>query len=345
MAANSGVKIFRDILRDSPCRMAYMMSQSKNFTQQYSKNHHLGKSIPLERPGTARPKTAPIAASSLAHAITAHNLMPETVMKQAERPTTSVRTVKPSINLICTGTRKPDGKPSRRPEAPPRQRPRRPANQSSRKTPPASNSKQDIRKRPHQQSSKLESPNTNRDSPKRPCKICISGEDCSVPEQWQDLLNEYSTSTSSPSSDGFRHLIGEIEAIRSELVAREDMKNISLQDSLELINEIQQRINSVFLSNGTSEGSFLNRLEPFQTATLGVEKRSTIKARKSVRSLHFEGGRIIEEDYTKGSRQPDGGRAVVRKAKTKQIEKKFDEGPLRCLLPLNEGEISETPIA
>lgn len=119
------------------------------------------------------------------------------------------------------------------------------------------------------------------------------------------------------------------------------MKNISLQESLELINEIQQRINSVSLSaeGGTTAttGSYLTRLEPAQTATVvGTGKRSIIKAKKSVRSLRFEGGRIIEQDYNKGNRrsQQDGEKVVIRKAKTKQIEKKFDEGPLRCLLPL-----------
>ncbi|KXJ69162.1 hypothetical protein RP20_CCG028482 [Aedes albopictus] len=339
MAANSGVKIFRDIIRDSPCRMVY-----KNFTQQYSKNHNLGKAISLERPGTsARPKTAPIAVSPLAHAITAHNLMPEVVVKPAvpERPVTSVRTIKPSLGLLCTGHEKSDGKsPRRRPEAPNRQRPpRRPA-EPSRKTPPASNSKQDIRKRPHQRK-QLESPDANRDSSKRPCKICISDEDCAaVPEQWQDMINAQSSDASASAADaGFRHLIGEIGAIRSELVSREDMKNISLQESLELINEIQQRINSVSLSaeGATSaSGSYLTRLEPAQTSTVGSGKRSIIKAKKSVRSLRFEGGRIIEQDYNKGNRrQLDGEKvAVIRKVKTKHIEKKFDEGPLRCLLPL-----------
>ncbi|XP_062558849.1 uncharacterized protein LOC134223686 [Armigeres subalbatus] len=341
MAANSGVKIFRDFLRDSPCRMAYLMSQPKNFT---SKSQHLAKVITFERPGTARPKTAPMAASPLAHAITAHNIIEETPKTPQKRPTTSGRILKPSLNstgndLSCAGSRKPDGKSPRHPPVAPRQRPRRPSD-PPRKTPSASSNKDDIRKRPHQQKKQLGSPHPGRDSPKKPCKICISGEDCAVAEQWQDLLlNAHSLSSNSKSSDGFRHLIEEIERIRSELVAREEVKNIGLEESIELINEIQHRINSLSPTRPSGD-SYLNRLAPFQTAMRDSEKRATIKAKKSVRSLRFEGGRILEQDYSKLSRQrADGATETVRKGKTRQIEKKFDEGPLRCLLPFVNGSL------
>ncbi|XP_065079167.1 uncharacterized protein LOC135702095 [Ochlerotatus camptorhynchus] len=331
MAANSGVKIFRDFLRDSPCRMAYMMTQQKNFTQQYAKNHHLGKSAAQERPNASRPKTAPIPPpSNLAQAITNHNLMPESVVTP-KRPRTSARLIKPNLELMSTdglltttSRRPPPQKPIRRPEVP------RPSEQIRKR--PSGSSVEDVRKRQQQQQKQSSSSkHHDREAPKRPCKICI-GEDCFVPEQqqWQDLLN-VTPSSSSSKSNGFRHLIGEIERIRSELTSRDGMKHIGLQQSLELINEIKQRFDSVRAASGGA--SYLNRLGPFQTA----DRR--IKPRKSVRSLRFEGGRIVEKDYTKVHHR--GGEEVLKakKSKLKQVEKKFDEGPLRMLLPFMRGSL------
>lgn len=309
------------------------MTQQKNFTQQYVKNHHLRRSAPpQERPTASRPQTAPTPLpSNLAQAITSHNLMPESVVAP-KRPRTSARLVKPNLELmstdglLTTASRRPTQKPVRRPEVP-QPRPRRPLEQIRRR--PTGSSVEDIRKRKQQQQKQTSSSKQHdRDSPKRPCKICINGEcfDATQQEPWQDTLN-VTPSSSSAKSNGFRHLIGEIERIRSELTSRDDMKHIGLQQSLELMNEIQQRFDSVRAASGGA--SYLSRLEPFQTADRKIQPR------KSVRSLRFEGGRIVEKDYAKVNPQV----LKVKKSKLKQVEKKFAEGPLRMMLPFMRGSL------
>ncbi|XP_055645263.1 uncharacterized protein LOC129781715 [Toxorhynchites rutilus septentrionalis] len=232
MAANTGVKIFRDFLRESPCRMAYAMTHRQNYAKQYSKNHSLRKIS--SKSHQARPKTAPMMVSNLAQAITTNKLME---VSSRKRPTTTISGKKPV--------------PRRQENEP--QRTRAPC-EEIRKIPSGPSSSDDVRRK-QQPPQKLKPKHPAAKSSSRPCKICKSPDDCPIPEQWQKIfkINERNP----PSSDGFRHLIDEIERIRSQLIVRDDMKQIRFNESLKLINEIKQQIDSVTKKSSSFHASFI----------------------------------------------------------------------------------------
>ncbi|XP_058839431.1 uncharacterized protein LOC131694919 [Topomyia yanbarensis] len=315
MAANTGVKIIRDFLRESPCRKAYQLTQQKDYAHQYSKNYNLRKIPASNRHPEVRPNTAPILPTNLAQAITGHNLM-ESHHPERRRPTTSGKLLKrprdptpQRIRIKRPGS--DEWKKSQRPI-----RPRRSVEQSD--SPSTSDS--NIRRR--QQHKQSKSPDQCQKAGKKPCKVCVNEEVCQIPAQWQDLLN---VPKRVPSSNGFRHLIEEIERIRAELIKREDMKHISFRESLQLINEINERIDAASDTNG-----FLDRLIPLQTTLL--HSIADIKSRKS-HSLRFEGGRILDTDYVTFKPRSGGRKENVGSGAVRRNEKKFDQGPLRMCLP------------
>ncbi|XP_058456475.1 uncharacterized protein LOC131433882 [Malaya genurostris] len=326
MAANTGVKIIRDFLRESPCRKAYLLTQQKSYAHQFSKNNGLRKIPASNRHPEVRPKTAPILPTNLAQAITGHNLM-ESHHPERRRPTTSGKLLKRPRDPTPQRNRRPGSGSSKCPKP---SRPKRPAEEIRQSEPP-STSDSNARRKQHNKQSK--SPDQAQKSHKKPCKICIHEDDCQIPTQWQQLLN--AAPKKEPSSNGFRYLIDEIERLRAELIQRGDMKHITFRESLQLINEIKQRIDAA-----SDTDAFLDRLVPLQTTLL--HSAADIKSRKSApRSLRFEGGRILPSDYAAFKSHAVGRKEsifkVVGSNASRRNEKKFDEGPLRMLLPFMRG--------
>uniref|UniRef100_A0A1Q3FT28 Uncharacterized protein n=1 Tax=Culex tarsalis TaxID=7177 RepID=A0A1Q3FT28_CULTA len=242
-----------------------------------------------------RPQTAPICPSSLSRAVTAHKLLEDGSSGSRRRPTTSGRPLKPA--------REPS-KPRLRPEDVRRKAPSGPASSTS------------LRKRPQQRQVNTSKPHK---PPVKPCKICNEDHRLAPSNRWPNLLANLP-----PAKNEFRALIGKVETIRAELQAQAGGQ---LRDSLQLINEIRQRMDL--------PGSFLDRVEPGQTQRLTPQ--TDLRNRKSCKSLHFEGGRIAGKDYAAAFKKDAKKPAVsVTKFKlscaTKPSRKQIDDGPLRKLM-------------
>ncbi|XP_055534569.1 uncharacterized protein LOC129724015 [Wyeomyia smithii] len=312
MATNTGMKIFRDFFRDSPCRKAYMLTHQTNFGHQYVKNNSLRKP---NRQLDLRPKTAPILPSSLAQAVANHNLL-DNQYPERMRPTTSGKVLKRRDNTPLSIRRPGSGNKPLIPS-----RPRKSiVDIGSRSPPTSSDNGRRKQKHPKQFKSKVQ----NQKSTIKPCKICIDEDDCVIENQSQNLEKKRDHA-----SDGFEHLVQEIDNIRFQLANREDMRQISHEESLRLINEIKRMFHA--------------QMEPFN-ATLQPEKKK-LKIKEMVRSPRFSGGRISTE-YFDLSKIPGRVEKDFRKAKTmtKHTNKSFEQGPLRLLLPYMKDAISEKQV-
>ncbi|KAL1402128.1 hypothetical protein pipiens_006221 [Culex pipiens pipiens] len=253
MATNTGVRFVREFLRDSPSRAAYAVVQ-RSFQQK-------PRRIPSNK---FRPQTAPICPSNLSRAVTAHKLLDDGSSGSRRRPTTSGRPLKPA---------RVPSKPRHRPEDVRRKEPSAPASSTT-----------SLRKRPQQRQVNNKPQSQSGKPPVKPCKICYEAHPAPS-NRWPNLL----ANVPQPKNE-FRALIGKIETIREELRAQ---SGGHLRDSLQLINEIRQRMDL--------PASFLGRLEPGQTQRL--TSRTELRKRKSCKSLHFEGGRISGKDYAAAFRK------------------------------------------
>ncbi|XP_055612551.1 uncharacterized protein LOC129759168 [Uranotaenia lowii] len=317
MATNTGVNIFRDILRDSPCRMVYIAAQ-QNLAQT---GRH--KTASLVHKLSTRPVTAPITPSSLARAIIQHQLMDP--VENKVRPATTTQKVKrsPDTNRLQKLLELSQRKTSPCRESSSGKRKHDDSSRGSRES--SINRNPRGRKLPGCAPPKHPQPtNSERKSPTdSSCKICseLHHQREFIPANWQDRLS----AAIEPPEEDINSRISKIRSARSRLLDEEITHPLTLQESLYLINEVHQH---------APANSFFADFTPLHTSAIKGTASNPFNRRKKPKQINFEGGRIVDQDFRIITPRKPSSRVSLRAGSkpVKTATTKRADGPLRLAI-------------